>query len=345
MAKKKNKKKNKQKKNNKKNKNKQNKNNDYKNSTLKAETQELQQKTKTQSREEGSFYKKHYKALMIIPFLILVLAISQIAYQTATTGDFIYKGIDLKGGISLTINTQNSSLEEVEQALVGLPYEMHTRSISELGKLKGFIIEASGKKNNAEELKNIEEEIDSSLSKKGIIKHGDYSVRVIGPSLGASFFQQTMKAMVIAFILMGLVVFYYFRTLVPSSAVILAAASDITITVAMVNILGIRLSTAGVAAFLMLLGYSVDTDILLSTRVLKRKAGTVYERVLSALKTGMVMNLTTLAAVTAALILTQSEVIAQIMTILLIGLLADIINTWIQNAGIIRMYAEKKNLR
>ena len=69
---------------------------------------------------------------------------------------------------------------------------------------------------------------------------------------------------------MGLVVFIYFRTLVPSLAVILAAFSDIVVTLAIFNLTGEKLSTAGVAAFLMLIGYSVDTDILLNTRVLKK---------------------------------------------------------------------------
>lgn len=329
-------------KNNKKNKKKNNKKN--KNSKKKATSKNIQS-TIRKAPEKESFYKKHYKALLIIPFLLLVLAITQIAYQTATTGSFISKGIDLKGGITITAITNQANVGLIESTLKeNYNYDFNIRTISELGQLKGIIVEASGETNSPEELKEMENNIVKELETMNMITNKDYSVRVIGPSLGDSFFQQTIKAIIIAFILMGAVVFYYFRTLVPSGAVILAAASDILITVAAINLLGIKLSTAGVAAFLMLLGYSVDTDILLSTRVLKRKEGTVYERVTSALKTGTVMNLTTLAAVSAALILTQSEIIAQIMIILLIGLLADVINTWIQNAGILRMYAEKKKL-
>ena len=144
---------------------------------------------------------------------------------------------------------------------------------------------------------------------------------------------------------MALVVFIYFRTIIPSAAVILAVFSDILITVAIVNLLGLRISTAGIAAFLMLIGYSVDTNILLSTRVLKRKEGTESERFYGALKTGIMMSSTTLTAIITALIFTQSEVITQIMTILLIGLLVDLINTWIQNVAILRMYLKKKQAK
>tara|TARA_B100000315_G_C14507891_1_gene555538 strand:- start:911 stop:1357 length:447 start_codon:yes stop_codon:yes gene_type:complete len=147
---------------------------------------------------------------------------------------------------------------------------------------------------------------------------------------------------------MGLVVFLYFRTVVPSIAVILAAFSDMVITLAVVNLMGMKIGTAGIAAFLMLIGYSVDTDILLSTRVLKRKGGTVMKRIYEAMKTGLTMNFTTLVAVSVALIISDSEIISQIMTIIFIGLIVDLINTWIQNVSILRYYIEngknKKNI-
>jgi len=149
----------------------------------------------------------------------------------------------------------------------------------------------------------------------------------------------------VAFFLMGIVVFIYFRSRAPSLAVILAAASDIVVTLAIFTLTGIKLGTAGIAAFLMLIGYSVDTDILLSTRVLKRKEGSVMDRVYSAMKTGLTMSATTLSAVLIALIFVQSEIVKQIMIILFIGLLVDLVMTWIQNVGILRLYLEKKHRR
>ena len=60
------------------------------------------------------------------------------------------------------------------------------------------------------------------------------------------------------------------------------------------------------------------------------------------MKTGLTMTVTTLVAMTVALTITQSEVIRQIMIILLIGLVVDLINTWIQNVGLLRLYLERK---
>ena len=54
---------------------------------------------------------------------------------------------------------------------------------------------------------------------------------------------------------MSFVIFILFRTFIPSIAVIFAAFADIVMTLALVNYLGIKLSTAGIEAFLMLIGY------------------------------------------------------------------------------------------
>ena len=104
---------------------------------------------------------------------------------------------------------------------------------------------------------------------------------------------------------------------------------------------GTVVTTAGFA-LLMLIGYSVDTDILLSTRVLKNSAGTIYDRIMSTLGTGLTMTGATFAAAFISYLFTQSEVIREIMFIICIGLIADIYNTWIQNAGILRWHLESK---
>jgi preprotein translocase subunit SecF len=280
-------------------------------------------------------YDKQYKKLLIIPFLLLVLAVAQIGWQVATTGDFLNKGVSLKGGLSITVLKQADIYDLENYLREKFPAaDISVRSLSKTGNQIGVTIDAS----------DVESEplTEALEAKMGKLEEGQYSVEVMGSSLGASFFRETIIAVICAFILMGLVVFIYFRVPIPSIAVILAAVSDIIVTLAIVNILGIKLSTAGIAAFLMLIGYSVDTDILLSTRVLKRKTGTALDGTISAMKTGLVMTSTTCAAVIIALIFSQSIILQQIMLILLIGLLIDLPNTWLQNAGILRWYLEKK---
>lgn len=327
---------------------------------------------------------RHYKKLLIIPFVILALALLQIGVQYANTGSFLLKSVSLQGGLTITVNTDALTPAEAEALLLEeFPQrDIIARAVSDFGQQQALVIEV-GAEEDAAGMVALEEELLAVLQQR--LPGMEYSTEVIGPSLGNAFFVQTLKAVAIAFLFMGAVVFFYFGhnktakytsaglTLLasifvfqfsgillllpallgliligiyvkyspPSAAVILAAASDIIVTLAIVNLLGIKISGAGIAAFLMLVGYSVDTDILLSTRVLKRLEGTIHDRIVGAFKTGMTMMVTSIVAALIGLLVSQSDTIRQIMLIILIGLLVDIVNTWLQNAGIIRIYAER----
>ncbi len=139
--------------------------------------------------------------------------------------------------------------------------------------------------------------------------------------------------------------FLYWKFNVPSFAVVLSAFADILMTLVVIDLIGMKLSSAGIIAFLMLIGYSVDTDILLTNRVLKGVSGSTNHRIFGAFKTGITMTITAILAVVASLIMISSfsGTMAQIFTILAIGLGFDIYNTWVTNACIIKWYASRKN--
>ncbi len=292
-------------------------------------------------------YEDKYKLILWFPIILVILALLQITIQTATTGDFVHRGITLKGGSSITLTSSPQfSVQDVDS--VGLQTQLHTQfpladisvqTLSSLGQTTAIIVESDIQD------KDTIDQLVSGVLKIVPVQKDQYSVEVIGSALGESFFKETLYALLTAFVLMGIVVFISFRIFIPSMAVIASAFSDIVVTLAVFNLTGIKLSTAGVAAFLMLIGYSVDTDILLTTRVLKRKEGTVMERTYSAIKTGMTMIWAAVAAFLVALFFVQSDVIKQIMLILFIGLIVDMIMTWIQNVAMLRLYLERKERR
>lgn len=163
--------------------------------------------------------------------------------------------------------------------------------------------------------------------------------------LGNFFFKINFYLSMAILVLFGfLFIKTYIKYSVPSFAVMLSAFADILMTLAVVNLIGMRLSSAGIVAFLMIIGYSVDTDILLTTRILNKKAEPVNKVLVGALRTGIIMGMTSIIAITTALIVVFSfeSVLNQIFSILLIGLGFDILNTWITNASIIKWYAETK---
>ena len=131
---------------------------------------------------------------------------------------------------------------------------------------------------------------------------------------------------------------------VPSAAVVFAAFADIVMTLVVVNLMGMHMSVGGIIALLMLIGYSVDTDILLTTRVLKERVGTVNERMWGACKTGVTMTMTAIVAVGISLVFVHSfsDTLSQIFTIMLIGLGFDLLNKWITNASILKWFVERQ---
>ena len=185
------------------------------------------------------------------------------------------------------------------------------------------------------------EPVDAKVLKK------NYNIRTLGPTLGDTFRRQGMLALAVSFLLMSLVVFIAFREVIPALAVIQAAICDIIIALGGMSLLGIPLEPATVAALLMLIGYSVDTDIMLTSRTLKDKRGEFMEKVDDALRTGLTMTGTTLAVLFVIYListhLTQIDTWANISAVLILGLLGDIPITWLTNVGIIRWYVESKN--
>lgn len=152
------------------------------------------------------------------------------------------------------------------------------------------------------------------------------------------------SAIIISLISLVVNLYFYIRYSIPSVAVISCAFADIFLTLTLVNLLGLQISTAGIVAFLMLIGYSVDTDILLTTKALKREEGSLNKRIFDSFKTGITMTLTSLLVVIIALIIVGpfSQILSQIFTIMSIGLMFDIFNTWITNVSIIKWYVLRK---
>ena len=287
-----------------------------------------------------NIYTHHYKKLLFITILVTLLSITQIAYQFTSTGELFKKDVSIKGGLIITIPTENYAdfnIKELANALKELySYSIDVEEVRTGTEQIALVIKADSTD------KSETDTLIQTLSEKTSINSKEFNIEMTGSSLGKSFFRDLLYAILMAFVFMGIVVFIYLRTPIPSIAVIVCAFSDMVGTLAVVNLMGMELSSAGIIGFLLLIGYSVDTDMLLTIRVLKRKEGTYMERIFDSLSTGMGMTLTTLAAVIVSLFVSKSAVITEIMTILLIGLIFDMFYTWIQNVAILRLFIEHK---
>jgi len=289
-----------------------------------------------------AFHDKHYIKLMFIPIVILILALIYLAAFYFANGDIMHKDITLTGGTILTVNVNekidtNKMTSFLESKLAGKDVSIRTMKDIYSGNQIAISIESNA---------------DSDLIKKAVeeygikLEEGKYSIEVTGSTLSKSFGKELLIAVAIAFIFMAIVIFILFRVPIPSLAVIFAAFTDIIVTLAVIDLLGVKLGTAGIAAFLMLIGYSVDTDIMLTSRALKGKDSglKLNTRLFSAIKTGFMMTWTSIAVTLIGYFVLVSPVLKQVFLILSIGLFVDLIATWLGNLSIIKWYCKKKKI-
>jgi preprotein translocase subunit SecF len=288
--------------------------------------------------ETKNWHDKYYKILLLVPAILLIFSVAYIISFNSTNGDFMYKDISLVGGTSITVY-EKVDLKDLEITLSSKLTDLNTREIYDLTtrEQKAVIIETTLGIDDAKQI--LEDYLGHEL-----IEGENSDFEFTGAVLSEGFYKQLLFAILLAFLFMAIVVFIIFRNLVPSTAVIISAFADIVMTLALVDLLGIKMSTAGIIAFLMLIGYSVDTDILLTTRVLKIKEGSLNQRIFGAFKTGITMTFTSFFAFIFALLIVMSfsVVLTQIFTILVIGLGFDLLNTWITNVSILKWYMEKR---
>ena len=268
---------------------------------------------------------------MILPVLVLVISLGILGNNYSNFGDFIEKDVSLKGGYSITVETDKEfSTLDLEKQIGDDVSVKKLKSIATGGAL-GYTLDYGG------------DDIDSFLAEiETLFEVTEYSIEEISPAISQRFWEGTLKAITMALIAMSFVIFIYFRKIVPAAAIVLSGVSNIIGTLAAMSVIGISLSASGIAAILMLLGYSIDSNIVLTARVLKNKRDTLEDRITSAVKTGLTMSVTSIVALL-VLYLTSTAAILKIISLtLVIGLLLDILNTWIQNAGILRLYLGDK---
>ena len=279
------------------------------------------------------------RRMMLIPLTIIILAFISLGVTYLSTGSPLHLGVEFTGGTLVTIPAIDSE-QAVKEQFAGYPLVDLSNSGNQYQIQFGQMSDS--------DYNNLVKLINSQYQNAGI--------SFMGPVYSQELQTEALRYIPISFILMAIVVFLVFREPIISLMVVGCALADILTAAASMNITGVSLSLGTVAALLMLIGYSVDTNILLSMRVLKRK-GTTDEKIVGAMTTGFMMTGTTIVAVLALLIVSnvlyiipsssfsRINIIADISTVLIFGLMADIFNTWITNAQGLRWYMNRPGMK
>jgi len=276
------------------------------------------------------------RQLVAVPLALLAVALLVIGGWYLLTGAPANLGLEFVGGSEIRIDDPGgNAAQQIETAFSAEPSSV--RQIAADGTyILTFSEGAVDTPNDRNQLSVLEEQAEAA----GFSIQASSSV---SPSFGANTQTIALGGVLVAFLGMSVLVFVMFRSIAPSVAVIASAFSDVMLPLAMMNLLGINLSLGTVAALLMLIGYSVDSDILLNNSIL-RESGDFYESTSRAMRTGVTMTLTSIAAMavmTVAAYLFGIQIMTAIGIVLVVGLLADLMNTYLLNVSLLRWYVNR----
>lgn len=263
------------------------------------------------------------RQLAAVPLALLAVSLLIIAGMWLATGTPVNPGIDFTGGTELQIQT------DAPQSEIAAAFEEDPESIQPIAAQDaGYIVTFQSTDT---------ETIESQATDAGFEVT---SISSTSAAFGAETQLQAIVGVGIAFLGMSVLVALMFRTFVPSIAVVLSAFSDIVIPIALMNLFDIQLSLGTVAALLMLIGYSVDSDLLLNNHVLRRRGG-FYESTRRAMRTGVTMTTTSIIAMmvmTIAATIFAIPLLPAVGIVIVFGLLADLMNTYMLNVSLLRWY-------
>lgn len=263
------------------------------------------------------------RQLALVPLTLLAIALIIIAGTWVFTGSPAHLGIDFTGGTEVQLETTATS-DEIRAA-----FETEPESVQPIrGQQNEYIVTFQD---------------DNTAAIEAQAQDAGFSVTAISTTsaaFGAETQLQAIIGVIIAFVGMSIIVFLIFRTFVPSLAIVASAFSDIMIPIALMNLFNIQLTLGTVAALLMLIGYSVDSDLLLNNHILRRR-GDFYESTYKAMRTGITMTLTAIIAMivmTLVAVWFQIPLLPAIGIVLVFGLTADLMNTYLLNVSLLRWY-------
>lgn len=295
-----------------------------------------------------SAYRKHYKRFFIIPAIAVLFCVGVLLSNFVRTGELVAMGIDLKGGVVVTVPLPGAGIDAnaVQNSLRSVP-GLEAAKVARIDSLSGgkqslsaLQFEIAGNSTAASEFSSEAKRALESLG--AATDESSYDVKTVEPAIAGAILVSTYLAVLTGFALLGVVIFLIFRNKFVIATVLSCIFLDFLGALAVMDLFGISLSPLAIASLLMLIGFSIDSDILITTAVLKNKEGAPVDRAFFAMRTGITMVLAAAASLSSLYFLSGAAVIRDMTLILLGGLAFDLIHTWFTNLGVLLLMAEKK---
>jgi preprotein translocase subunit SecF len=254
-----------------------------------------------------------------VSILIIVIGLGSLSIRGFNLG------IDFKGGSSWTVQTSNSSISAVTQAV-----EKAGLSLPTVEKLGGKTYQVTADLNSLSATKQntITNDVVNALAKVAKVNPIQVSTSSVGPTWGGQITNRALEALIVFFIA---VVAYISIRFEPKMAVaaFVAMVHDLLVTVGVYSLFGFQITPDTVIAILTILGYSLYDTVVVFDRVRDNTGGVLKS---GDITYGEMVNLS-MNQTLARSINTSLVAILPVLAVLLVG--ADLLGaTTLQNYGL-----------
>ncbi|MEA3287015.1 MAG: protein translocase subunit SecF [Candidatus Marinimicrobia bacterium] len=255
--------------------------------------------------------------------------------------------IDFEGGTEIQVLfSESTEVEAVRTVLSSIGYG--DAAIREFGNIDEFLIHVKTATRSEEQVNEIREAIASI--------HGaeSYEIRrleTVGPKIGKELRGDMISAVLIAMI--GIVIYISIRfQFMYAIGALVALAHDVMITLGLFSLLNLEISLSVLAAFLFIVGYSLNDTIVVFDRVrenAKTKRHDAFVSVLNlslnqTLNRTVITSLTTLTVVT-ILLFFGGEVIKPFAFALTVGLVVGTYSSMFVASPVVLIWDENQKKR
>jgi preprotein translocase subunit SecF len=243
-------------------------------------------------------------------------------------------GRDLKGGSLIMV-----------QGLENVPDSSSVKSVIEglLGKSVDIVPIKNGLHIETNALSESEENnVRGTLVNQFGIPENSVDIEPMGPAISGIQSEGMLYSIIVAFIVIGIITLIIFRRRVVPMTILLVIGLDILCVLGYMALFRVPLSLTSILVIVMLVGYAIDTNILLAYRVLKRVGGELREQVAASLNTGLMTGVLLVVILLSLNILTSAMQLNVLTVMLIFGIAINILNTWFLGAGILLRHAERQ---
>ena len=322
--------------------------------------------------EIAEIYRKYYKVMILVPIILFGVMLVFLPR--------LRLGIDFTGGLTISFSSHqkinpDTLADQIKSAfgvadvsvtpvtggyIVEMSYPSKLKKVYDLlDRWKKGDEAALAELNKILHIKDVNN-IDAAVTayadsvKQEIIKEikklvpdaSNIVIEDIVPTLGPEFWHLMMNVAFWAVVLLLIAILAFFRHPIPIVIMLVSAIFDGLAMLSLMGLTNIPLTLSTMAILLMMVGYSIDTDVVASTYVFKRvKEAGPYKQAEHAFLTGATMSITTLIAmlvIYAVGFLTRNITVIRIANVMIYGVLADLVITWMFNTPLLIWIGERR---